>query len=101
RTSGFTVLSLISRTYRVCPSKSADQLSITSLLYRYEAEPSVTQLNRAGFVRVEIATAQYQTPAVILLVRAVKQSHHSHELSISIHRHIERHAAFGHHQQFF
>lgn len=71
------------------------QLSITSLLHRHEAEPAITQFNRAGFVRVQVVTGQHQAPAVVLLIRAVKQSHHSHELSVFIHGHIERHAALG------
>ena len=72
-----------------------------SLLYRHKAEPAITQFNSAGLIRIEVITRQYQAPAIVLLIRAVKQSHHSHELRIFIHGHIERHTAAGHHQQLF
>ena len=58
------------------------------------SQPSPSSIVR-GLSRVQVVTGQHQAPAVVLLIRAVKQSHHSHELSVFIHGHIERHATLG------
>ncbi len=62
-----------------------------------KAQPSIPS-SIVGCVRVQFVAGR-AAPAVVFLIRAVKQP--SDELSVFIHGHIERHTAFGHYQQFF